>query len=247
MSNTINWGKIHGLSYSPETNLTGTAAAPSFTNTKSILLDGVDDYVDTPVINLGSTNTISFWVKSSSTNQGGLFGDNNASSLYALFWTPSTNNIFFRLGNGNSGYWGLQVASGLLSDGNWHHHCLTRNGTTLNYYIDAVLQTNVINNTLNASAGTVTTFQNFGARSDGTLPLTANLDEVAVFNSELSASDVTAIYNSGVPASLSSYSSLVSWWRCGDGDTSPTLTDNGTGGNNGTMTNFSTFSTDVPT
>jgi len=43
MSNTINWGKIQGLSYSPETNLTGTAAAPSFTNTKSIALDGVDD------------------------------------------------------------------------------------------------------------------------------------------------------------------------------------------------------------
>ena len=41
--------------------------------------------------------------------------------------------------------------------------------------------------------------------------------------------------------------SPVSWWRCGDGDTSPTLTDNGSGGNDGTMTNFSTFSTDVPT
>jgi hypothetical protein len=31
------------------------------------------------------------------------------------------------------------------------------------------------------------------------------------------------------------------------GDTSPTLTDNGSGGNNGTMVNFTTFSTDVPT
>jgi hypothetical protein len=246
MSNTIDWGKIHYNSWSPETNLTGTGATPSFSNTKSIELDGIDNYVDTPTINLGSTNTFTFWVKSSSTNQGGLFGDNNASSLYALFWTPSTNNIYFRLGNGDSGYWGLQVASGLLSDANWHHHCLTRNGTTLNYYIDAVLQTNVINNTLNASAGTVTTFENFGARSDGTLPLTGNLDEVAVFNSELSASDVTTIYNGGVPNDINSLSPL-SWWRCGDNDTSPTLTDNGSGGNDGTMTNFSTFSTDVPT
>ena len=41
--------------------------------------------------------------------------------------------------------------------------------------------------------------------------------------------------------------SPLSWWRMGDGDTSPTLTDNGSGGNDGTMTNFSTFSTDVPT
>ena len=102
MSNTIDWGKIHYNSWSPETNLTGTGATPSFSNTKSIELDGIDNYVDTPTINLGSTNTFTFWVKSSSTNQGGLFGDNNASSLYALFWTPSTNNIYFRLGNGVS-------------------------------------------------------------------------------------------------------------------------------------------------
>ena len=39
----------------------------------------------------------------------------------------------------------------------------------------------------------------------------------------------------------------VNWYRMGDGDTAPTLTDNGSGGNNGTMSNFSTFSTDVPT
>ena len=45
MSNTIDWGKIHYSSWSPETNLTGTASAPSFTNTQSIELDGVDDYV----------------------------------------------------------------------------------------------------------------------------------------------------------------------------------------------------------
>jgi hypothetical protein len=73
------------------------------------------------------------------------------------------------------------------------------------------------------------------------------IDEVGIFDAELSASDITAIYNSGVPTSLSSYSSLTNWWRCGDGDTAPTLLDNGSGGNNGTMTNFTTFSTDVPT
>ena len=36
MSNTIDWGKIHYNSWSPETNLTGAGATPSFSNTKSI-------------------------------------------------------------------------------------------------------------------------------------------------------------------------------------------------------------------
>ena len=31
MSNTIDWGKIHYNSWSPETNLTGTGATPSYT------------------------------------------------------------------------------------------------------------------------------------------------------------------------------------------------------------------------
>ena len=42
---TNNWGKVYDSSASGDTSL-GTAAAPSFVNTKSILLDGVDDAVD---------------------------------------------------------------------------------------------------------------------------------------------------------------------------------------------------------
>ena len=74
-----------------------------------------------------------------------------------------------------------------------------------------------------------------------------NIDEVAVFNSELSASNVTSIYNSGSPADLTSFSP-VSWWRNGDSDTYPTLNDNGSGSNNGTMTNMTSgdIVTDVP-
>jgi hypothetical protein len=45
MSNTIDWGKIHYSSWSPETNFTGTATS-SFSNTQSIQLDGIDDRVE---------------------------------------------------------------------------------------------------------------------------------------------------------------------------------------------------------
>ena len=64
-----------------------------------------------------------------------------------------------------------------------------------------------------------------------------NIDEVAIFNSELSAANAATIYNSGLPASLSSFSPL-GWWRMGEGDTYPTLTDSGSGSNDGTMTNM---------
>jgi hypothetical protein len=73
----------------------------------------------------------------------------------------------------------------------------------------------------------------------------ATIDEVSVFNSALSQSDVTSIYGGGTPSSLSSYSSLVSWWRF-EG-TGTTATDSGSGGNNATLENTVVRSTDVPT
>ena len=111
-------------------------------------------------------------------------------------------------------------------------------------YIDGSL------NASNTSGGTTTTSgldMRLGARYTTANFYEGLMDEVAIWNSDRSA-DVSTIYNSGVPNNLNDLSNApLSWWRCGDGDTSPTLTDNGTGGENGTMTNFTTFNTDVPT
>lgn len=73
------------------------------------------------------------------------------------------------------------------------------------------------------------------------------VDEVGYWNRGLSSSDITAIYNSGTPGDLTSYSP-VSWWRCGDDDggTGTTVTDQGSGGHDLTVMNGATFSTSVP-
>ena len=89
----------------------------------------------------------------------------------------------------------------------------------------------------------------FGATGHSTFLRSFNgiIDEGAIFNTALSASDITAIYNSGVPTDLSVYSP-VGWWRMGDNDngTGTTVTDQGSGGNDATLINGASFSTDVP-
>ena len=74
-----------------------------------------------------------------------------------------------------------------------------------------------------------------------------NMDEIAVFSSELSASDVEDIYNGGEPVDLKSYS-LASWWRMGDknGHTGDTIPNQVIGSNNGILENGPTYSTNVP-
>jgi hypothetical protein len=73
------------------------------------------------------------------------------------------------------------------------------------------------------------------------------MDEVAIFDSTLSSSDISTIYNSGTPSNISSLSP-AGWWRMGenDGASGTTITDQGSGSNDGTLVNGPTFSTNVP-
>ena len=70
------------------------------------------------------------------------------------------------------------------------------------------------------------------------------VDEVAVFDYELTSAQVASLSSTDntQPADISSLNPL-GWWRMGDNDggTGTTITDQGSGGNNGTLTNGPTF------
>jgi len=253
--NTINWGKSQTLSPGGETNISG---ASDYTNTKSINLDGVDDYVscgDADNLSFGdgssdSPFSISAWIKPDVTARFRIifkygstlkeyFMQVAGGSKLQVSFKDSINNASI----GRNGFTSIPTAS-------WSHVVMTYNGsgaaTRIKVYLNGVLDN-----------GSTTGTGSYTAMSNTSEPLEigrfsasyadGHIDEVAVFNTELSASDITTIYNSGVPNDLTGTSGLVSWWRMGDGDTAPTLLDNGTAGNNATMNNFSTFSTNVPT
>ena len=227
---------------------------------KSIALDGVDDYVDCgndSSLNLTSQITWSAWVKFNALNNAVNYGivsnfDPNQGFKYTFIYYPSTTSssrkLRLRINSSSGSLSGYYDTSIDLSDDQWHHVAFSFDGTTnangIKVYVDGVN----VNSFTASNAGIFSSSGStlIGAYQTASWFANANIDEVSLYNTELSASDITSIYNSGAPNDISSLSP-VSWWRCGDGDTSPTLTDNGSGGNNGTMTNFTTFSTDVPT
>lgn len=235
-NNTIDFGEVCADSWSPETNLVGGS---SFSNTQSIELDGIDTYVDCGTgasLQITGALTISAWVKSTDTNYIGIYGKGNSVSLSDVYFRmQNTGVIRVFLNNLSINVTGTTA----INDGNWHHVMFVYvPSTSMTIYVDGSQDAqnttsipSAINN--NYSNVYIGQFQRWLGK----------IDEVAVWNSDQS-SIASAIGSS--PVDLSSYSP-VSWWRCGDGDTAPTLTDNGSGGNDGTMNNFSTFSTDVPT
>ena len=231
-------------------------AAASFSNTKSVDFDGVDDYIDLgnpTALQVTSSFSISLWFKSTDTSDYILISKDNTSGhltndrSWALWGNRygGTNVVNFNVRNGSNSF-AVQSTSD-YNDGSWHHLVATYEASTaLKVYVDGSLEaTNTTS--IPSSINNVGTNVNIGRAANGVYYANAKIDEVGLFNSVLSASNVTAIYNSGTPLSLSSYSP-VAWYRMGDGDTFPTLTDNGSGGNNGTMTNMVSgdIATDVP-
>ena len=207
--------------------------APSFANQYSVNFDGSDDYMQTSSnITFASDFSLSFWIKPTNFNDCWFANQGDASAFI------SSNN--------NGDIWLNGTVTGPtvgITRGEWNHIFLSRSGSTITVYKKSA--------TGNAS-GTITksgtlSYNLIGRYSSSGFHYLGLMDEVAVFNTALSSTDATNIYNSGVPGDISSLNP-VNWWRMGDnnGGTGTTITDAGSGGNDGTLTNGPTFSTTVP-
>lgn len=246
-NNTNDFGEVCADSWSPETNLVGGS---SFSNLQSLEFDGIDDYVDCgniPQIKNNTEMTLSFWAKIEDTSRRILFGQNlvAGNDIFQLYyWTADILYIWIK--NGGTGTVSFVNTSGIINIGEWYHFTMVFNGSLTNDD-RCKLFLNGGSDIITNRGIMPTAFPNsdepflIGRGTNGYFQ--GNIDEVAVWNSDQS-SNVSSIYNGGIPTDLSSLSPL-SWWRF-EG-TGTTATDSGSGGHDGTLTNGVTRSTDVPT
>ena len=241
----------------------GTVAPASgggaFTNQYSVSFDGTDDYMDIPdadIFSLGNGSgtdnafSISAWFNADSIGTNYIATKDSNSNREWAFRTVSSQLHFFAFGTGG-GYIGRKYSTN-LSNGQWYHAVVTYDASKASSGIKLYLNGTRVDDA-NYASGTFTASKNtssevrVSALQVNNTYSAGKVDELSFFNTELSSSDVTAIYNSGVPNDISSLSP-IGWWRMGDNDggTGTTVTDQGSGGNNGTLTNGPTFSTTVP-
>mgnify|MGYP003627724713 CR=1 FL=1 len=212
--------------------------------------------------------SVAFWVKPS-TN-----GNNQGVMLYGGVYTSGGAVIDIRLVGSKDSLWirygtssnrlQLQTPDNSLPAGVWAHCLITYDGGTtgagsgnindyynrFNLFINGVSQTKTGTNNnygyTNAITGSV--FK-VGESGQSQSLRDVKLDEIAIWSSDETA-NVASIYNSGVPFDLSTLTSdPLHWWRMGDGDTFPTITDSGSAGNcDFTMNNMTAASivSDVP-
>ena len=219
----------------------------TFMNTKSIEFDGISDYIRTTAnttFNGLTAFSISCWIKTDGTQQdyAAVVGYQSSTSQYVkLAFYPSEKDrirVVIRPGTTNPVY--VKSSAGSIVDGEWVHIVAVgdaNNLSNLNVYINGALDNDVTQGNITTLAQSSDIYIGTDAGAPTTREFKGLIDEVSIFNDALSSEDVSNIYNSGTPTDLSSYSSLVHWWRMGDGDTFPTITDK-KGNNDGTMTNM---------
>jgi hypothetical protein len=219
-------------------------------NTVSATFDGTDDYAPTgtdlqTILGSSSLNafTVSFWMyaNSMSANDGVLGGTDSAifGSGFGLQLTAA-NKIRFWV-NDSANY----AESAALATGTWYHvvgvfdNALGSNNIRL--YINGAASGTGANYVTALSTGMSAPFE-MGRVYDNTTNFDGILDDVSLWNTGLSSSAISSVYNSGKPRKLTvsfgSYSqtaNLKGWWRMLG--TFPTLTDEANS-NNATATNM---------
>jgi len=245
---TNNLGQLTRIALPPEVVVT------AYSNTYSLLFDGVNEYLE-----CGSANELAFdynqpfsisvWLKPTgfqssdnivsrhNSNVGWSLGlDVNGQLRFRLFAIPATKEITAR-----------SVA--VMTTGSWQHVFATFDGTAaagnMKIYRNNVLLStdytlNNLGTTTTIPVGTVRT--RIAQNAEAAQLYKGYMDELAIWNKELTSSDRSEIYNSGAPNNLLSVaaaSNLVGWWRMGDGvDAFPTFFDYSTNNNSGSAQNM---------
>jgi hypothetical protein len=257
-SSTISLGL--GLGGGKSATSSGTSGGGGgFENLYAVSFDGSDDYMEIPqgAFNLGSGNwTISFWFNADSLSGFPtpfvITGGNNSTGGLVQF-SPyiRANNIgLITWGNNNFQY------NSTISTGTWHHVVARKKGSGSNdisLWLNGVERaTGYFSNTPDFGNDSQPTRVGYNTVGSTDYSFNGKIDEFAYFSTNLSDADIVAIYNSGVPADISSLNP-VGWWRMGDGTeagSGTTVYDMSSNSNNGTLNNMASpdgFVTDVPT
>ena len=202
------------------------------------------------------------WLKTSDTTSGVTYFEKNSSNVGWRFYLSANRLIIELRGTGGTGD-RIRVRTDnnvTYNDGSWHMISCTYDGSGnasgITIYIDGVSETLDIQNDTLTTDTSVAANAAIAARTGGGNNFgPGNIDEVSIWDVELSSANITTIYNSGTPIDLQGQgvspitTSLNYWARMGDGpsDSFPTIQDV-ENSINGTMTNMTAgdIETEVP-
>ena len=230
----------------------------SWSLTHSLTLDGVNEYAyadDDPTLDITDVITVACWVKFTTTQSNkvlvGKWGTTDESYIMLVGGAGGIKNrCLFGIRDSNVSYQTITPGTTQFNDGDWHLFVGTYDGTNIIANVDNGTETSTL-----AHTGSIdSTAEQLTIGAYGTSPsgyYNGKICEVTIWNKAFDNTEINELYNSGVPAEPQSHSqsaNLVGYWRCGTGDTIPTLLDKSSNSNDMTTVNVESadLTTDVP-
>ena len=167
--------------------------------------DGTDDYVDCDgiVSNISVTQgSISLWAKIDTTSSTGtLFRAQYDSNNYIQIIYHAGSNELRGAYKGDGTNYLCASDDEVEADGLWHHVVLTWNtdGGKIKLYVDKILEATKPNVGSPTEMTGEPTTADIGQNTSGSSYFKGNINDVAIYGSELSEAQVGVVYNNGNP------------------------------------------------
>ena len=182
--------------------------------------DGVDDYLDCgndSSLSPTSQLSVSAWVNNTGAGSGTFptIISNNSSSAnnggFAL--VKNSNKWKFYLDTTGSSGWAIAESNGTVVSNSWQHLCATWDGSTIIMYLNGQAQTTTASaSQIVYSADTETIIGEYAAGY-----FQGSISNVATWDVALTSTEITEVYNKGVPSNLNTFSGTAptAWWQLG--------------------------------
>lgn len=218
----------------------------ALTNDYSFEFGGTNEYMTTSAVTASATSgTVSVWVKTTNSSTNNHLVSWSQSGQSAQYMNVRINpsgkpEVYYSVGSNLN----VNTGGSTVNDDAWHHIALVSNGSQYTIYVDGTAETLTTSSGSNNGAwvNTISSVNNttIGAsRRTGTSgPTEGKIDEVAIWDSALTSSDISQVYNGGTPPNLNGLSPNA-WYRMGDdssdawGGTNWTIVNAATGGDTG--------------
>lgn len=173
----------------------GAAGLIAEAGTYGATLNGTNQYVtfaDAAAVDVGDTFSIELWLRRAHTTAGTYQLFDKGDQAMNLKLNSSGALVLAKVNVAE-----IVTSTSAITDTNTHHVVCTKTGATVKLYLDGVDVTgSVANQTVSSNALSGA----FGASRTGAQPFPGTLDEVALYNTALSAARVSAHYSAGTAA-----------------------------------------------
>jgi len=172
---------------------------------QAAVFNGSSSKIDTGISSISSPFSVSMWINEDSLDSGMFFANWNSTSADMYWQTTSDGRLRISIDGYSEQFFGT---AGDVTAKTWHHIAVTLGSGVYEVYLDGI--------SLGTSTTSVTTFssgQNFmignSAKSSSPYPFDGLIDQVRIFSTALSSSQVSQLYNEKPETDTSNFKAVL--------------------------------------